>query len=212
MPALIQFQSGLDSRTTPIQSLGIASPCSTCTNRNSLPKAGYPACPRAVLLQQQQDAINNGTDFTDYEHLTLSGLEANPFATPAPGVFANPVYDEGNNSLYVWVARLVDNQGGMNPDRSVAFPPITDPTFLTTYTSHIQCMALPMVPSDTLAQYYNKGRIKEGELVMISAYEGQQIDSNGDVEVYGGSVSKVATHKFFPVTSRPTKDDHPRGS
>src|ERR1035441_2168871 len=84
MPALIQYQSGLDNRTTPIQSLGIASPCSTCTNRNSLPKAGHPACPRAVLLQQQQDAINNGTDFTDYEHLTLTGLEANPFATPAP--------------------------------------------------------------------------------------------------------------------------------
>lgn len=212
MPAPTPLQAGLDSRMVPVQTLGIASPCSSCTKRNSLEQNGLPACPRAVLLQQQQDAADNGFDFSDYEHLTLTGLEANPFATQTPGAFANPVYDVGNNSLYVWVARLVDNQGGMNPDRSVAFPPLTDPSFVSDHLEHIHCMPLPMVPADTLAQYYNKGRIKEGELVMISAFEGQQLDASGSPEVYGGSVSKVATHKFYPVTSRPSKDDHPRGT
>lgn len=202
----------LDVRMQPNSALGIVSPCSSCTNRRSLPEPGFSSCPRVVLARQQADAARNGTDFEDQAHLTLTGLEANPFATPAPNVFANPVYDLGRDSLYVWVARFVDNTGGANTDGSEAYPPITSPDFLPSFTDHIQCMALPMVPADTLAEYYTRGRMKESDTVWIQAYQGQNLNRDGSSQVFGGSVRKLSTHGAFPVAARPLKDDHPRGT
>lgn len=213
MPALAALQ-GLDARMTPTFGFGIASPCSTCTNRNSLPGAdGTPACPRAVLDSQKQDSQTNGVDFSSFEHLTLTGLEANPFATDSPGSYANPVYDAGRNSIYIWVARLVDNPGEYDSENNLVVPPLTDPSFLPTHASQIKCYSLPVVPADTLAQYYSRGRIKEGDQVLITALEGQQLDSdNVTPAVYGGVATRLALHQSFPVTSRPVKDDHPRGT
>lgn len=202
-------QQGLDSRTAASTFLAIMSPCSSCANRRPVEDAnGNPACPRMTNIQLQQQAAAAGADFSQYDHLAMTGLEYNPFATPSPGVLANPVYDFGRGSIYIWVARLVDNRG--SSDGSI--PPITDPTFLANFTGSIQCSLYPAVPDESLASYFTAGRMKEGDQVVVTAYRSQQLADDGSEILLCGTASKVAFHGSFDVQNRPKKDDHPRGS
>lgn len=208
-----QADQGLDSRTSAASFLAIVSPCSTCKNRRSKQdKDGKPACPRMAHIQRQNDAVQNGTDYTQYAHLTLTGLEYNGFATPQPGVLVNPVYDDGRGSVYIWIARLLDNHGLLDDQGTLTVPPITDPSFLDNSTDYIQCSLLPVVPADTLATYFQKGRFEEGDTVTVTSFKGQHIDAAQCDILIEGMAAKLTLHSFFPVQARPKKDDHPRGA
>jgi len=165
-----------------------------------------------MSIKQAADAAAVGTDFSQSAHLTMTGLEYNPYVTPSPGVLANPVYDCGRGSIYIWVARLIDNHGFLATSARAAIPPITDPSFLLNHTNQIQCMIFPVVPSESLAGFFSNGRIREGDRVLVSSIRDQQLGEDGSEVLIGGTADKVHFHGDFNLLPRPKKDDHPRGT
>jgi hypothetical protein len=162
----------------------------------------------AQIKRKKDTAVSNKSN-ESYDHLALSGLEYNPFATESPGVFSNPIYDAGRGSIYIWVARLIDNAGRVDSQGNVVRPPITSASF---DTDHIVCMRHPVVPAETLATYFAHGRLHEGDTVLLTEFSSQHLDDDLKPVVIGGVASRLALHSRFPVQSRPKKDDHPRGA
>lgn len=183
--------------------LGIISPCFSCKNRRSQQETkkingvdvALPACPRMAMIDAQTKNNVPVDDQILTKHLLLKGKD---------GQLANPIWDADHSSYWIWVARLLDNTGAYSmeghQDRegdqsdSELCPPITARNWNKPGgydTDFMQCMALPMVPDTTFMKLMESGRWNEGEYVLITHFQGQQVKQDRIPIPIGGLAHKL---------------------
>jgi hypothetical protein len=185
------------SQSTPQSYLGIVSPCSTCINQRSLPSAdGRPACPRRfeASLKQQIDA--NGMDSSTSNLVTLA---SNGVVDDGTKPLTNPVYDNADNAILIWVAAFKDNAPKVDSTGQLLSPDILDPNFSTDW---IVCQNTPVVPQDSEAQYFQKGCMMQGDQIQITISTSQQIMSQAGTDPISlqvsGTAKKINAYSLFP--------------
>lgn len=188
--------------------LALVSPCSTCKNQLAAPQPGLPACPRRAIEAKMKQASDAGGDTAAISHLALYGTEGTDQA--GDGSYRNPVYGDTEHAILVWVAALMDNGGTLDSQGNVVNPNLLDPGFDTKY---MHCRPLPVIPSDSEAQYFAQGAFMEGDHIEVRQSAQQQLDVSGSnqavlIDGFAQKVNFVFFHPRQPVT----KDLCPAGS
>lgn len=159
-------------------------------------------------MDSLQTMNTSGLDTTDMEHLGLYGTEGT--AAEGDGTLRNPVYWNEGHAILVWIALLEDNKGVYDAKSNLVSPDLLNPAFDTTY---IQCNALPVVPRDHEAAYFQAGGFAEGDMLEASISGNQQMSASATgtpilIGGFGKKVQFVFNHPRTPVN----KDLCPAGA
>lgn len=193
----------------------IVSPCSECQNYRATPGEGQTLCPRRLWQERVKEAED-----APFSYLALTGWE-DQAASPSPDTPArqdadsgsrsedtirNPVFSATEQTVLVWIATLDDNQGVYAKDGTPLTPDLLYPGFDTRY---IRCRVLPVSPVESQDQFYQQGRLKEWDQLLVLEFRNHQNDGGNPVapsaSYIGGAAWRMNFHRSFPLQA-PQRD------
>lgn len=187
----------------------IVSPCSSCRNFLKPDQEGASLCPRRLWIESEslKDSYLSKTGCEEGVEVEVQP-RSDGESSRSEDSLRNPVFLPSQGTILVWVAALDDNQGVYGPNGDYLTPDIQHPAFDTQY---IRCRPYPVTPGMNQAAFYQQGRFKEGDRLLVMDYRSYQIESGNSPALLGGTAFKVDFHTTFPQIP-PREDLHVTGT